>query len=173
MEVVTLHEVYNLTDFATDNLWYMDFIKMPETPVRMSQDDLNIRCKSFTMPSTAVKDLSVTLHNHVKHQSTTTTQPTEITIPFIETMDMRTTDWLVSWREVCSRTNTNFVSLPEARRADIQFYSYNAQHQINYTYRINYVELRSIGGIDYADGSTPGAIIRSATFNVGEVIELG
>ena len=58
MEVVTLHEVYNLTDFATNNLWYMDFIKMPETPVRMTQDELNIRCTSFTMPSTAVKYLS-------------------------------------------------------------------------------------------------------------------
>lgn len=172
-EIVTLHELYNLTDFATNNLWYMDFIKMPITSYAMTNDELNMRCQSFSMPATAVKDLSVTLHNHVKHQSTTTTQPTSITIPFIETADMRTTKWLVSWREACSRSNTNYVSLPDARRATIQFYTYDGQQNINYIYRVEYAELRNIGSVEYTNGENPGAIIRSAELQVGAVFELG
>ena len=170
-EIVTLQEVYNLTDFATNNLWYMDFIKMPKTDISMTANELNIRCQSFTVPSVAVKDLPITLHNHVKHQSSTTTQPTEITIPFIETQDMKTTQWLVSWRNVCSRPNDNYVSLPEDRRATIQFYTYSNQQDIIYTCRIEYCELRNIGNIEYVDGSTPGAIIRSCTLNCGAVHE--
>lgn len=170
-EIVTLQEVYDLTDFATNNLWYMDFIKMPTTSVAMTANEINMRCQSFTVPSVAVKDMTVTLHNHVKHQSTITTQPTEITIPFIETLDMKTTKWLVAWREVCSRSNTNYVSLPDARRATIQFYTYSGQHNIIYTCKIEYCELRSIGNIEYTDGGTPGAIIRSCTLNCGAVSE--
>ena len=171
--IVTLQEVYNLTDFATNNLWYLDFIKMPTTGVVMSANELNIRCQSFTVPSVSVKDMPVTLHNHVKHQSTTTTQPTEVTIPFIETMDMKTTKWLVAWRDVCSRPNDNYVSLPDARRATIQFYTYSGQQNIIYTYKIEYCELREIGSIDYTNGDSPNAIIRSCKLQCGAVTEMG
>lgn len=172
-EIVTLKEVYNLTDFATNNLWYMDLIKMPVTPVVMSANEINMRCQSFSMPAIAVKNLAVTMHNHVKHQSTTTTQPTEISIPFVETLDMKTTRWLVAWRDVCSRPNDNYVSLPDARRATIQFYTYSGQQNIIYTYRIEYCELRSIGNIEYTNGSDPGAIIRNCTLQCGAVTEMG
>ena len=172
-EIVTLQEVYNLTDFATNNLWYMDFIKMPTTPFPMTANEINMRCQSFSMPAVAVKDMAVTLHNHVKHQSTTTTQPTSITIPFIETLDMKTTKWLKSWREVCSRSNDNYVSLPNARRATIQFYAYSGQHNIIYTYKIEFCELREIGSIEYTNGSDPGAIVRNAVIQCGAVTEMG
>lgn len=170
-EIVTLQEVYDLTDFATDNLWYMDFIKMPYSPYSMSANDLNMRCQQFTVPSTSVKNLQFTLHNHVKHQSTTTTQPTEITIPFVETQDMATTKWLIGWRETCSKTNTNYVSTPELRRATIQFYTYTGQQEINYMYRIEWCELRDIGTITYGDGSNPNAIIRQVKLQCGAVYD--
>lgn len=170
-EIVTLQEVYSLTDFATDNLWYMDFIKMPTTSFNLSANELNMRCQSFSVPSTSVKDLSFTLHNHVKHQSTITVQPQEVTIPFVETQDMNTTKWLIAWREVCSRTNTNYVSLPEQRRATIQFYTYTGQQNINYTYKIEWCELRDIGSISYNDGSNPTAILRQVKLQCGAVYD--
>lgn len=168
-EIVTLNEVYNLTDFATNNLWYMDFIKMPTTYYSITPAELHMRCQSFSMPATTVQDLAVTLHNHVKHQSAKTVQPVSITIPFIETQDMRTTKWLVSWREACSQTNTNYVSIPSARQATIQFYTYTGQQQMNFLYRISYCELRNIGNIEYGNGSDVGAIVRSAEIQVGLV----
>ena len=170
-EIVTLQEVYNLTDFATNNLWYMDFIKMPVTPVTMTPNELNMRCSTFTVPSTSVNYIDVTLHNHVKHQPTITKQPDTITIPFIETMDMKTSKWVTSWREICSRTNDNYVSIPSRRRATIQFYTYNEQHQMNYTYRLEYCEITNIGEISYTDGSSPSQILRNVQLKVGAVYD--
>lgn len=171
-EIVTLDEVYALPDIAVNNFWYLDFIKLPNTGTGITRDDINIRCQSFTIPSTQVKDLAVTLHNHVRHQSTTTTQPTQVTVPMIETKDMRTTKFLVAWREICSRTNDNYVSLQSEREATIQFYTYDSQHNINYTYLIEHCELRNLGDLQYTEGSSPGAIIRTATIQVGRVTEL-
>lgn len=171
-DIVTLDEVYALPDFQTTNNWMIDFIKMPKTGIDITRADINIRCQSFTVPSIQVKDLAVTLHNHVRHQSTTTTQPTQITIPMLETKDMKSTKFLVAWREICSRTNDNYVSLQEDREATIQFYTYSPQHEIVYTFLIEHCELRNLGDITYNEGSSPAALIRTATIQVGRVTEL-
>lgn len=171
-EITTLQEVYNLTDFATDNMWHMDFAKMPVVPYRITAKELHVRCQSFPVQQSSVKYLSTTLHNHVKHQPTTTTQPTELTIPFIETTDMRTTKFFKAWRDVCSRPNDNYVSPQNQRRATILFYHYTPQKQIIYTYRFEYVECEDLGTIQYSDGSNPTNIIRQVKLKVGAVYEM-
>lgn len=171
-DIVTLDEVYALPDIATNNIWQLDFIKLPKTGVDITAKDINIRCQQFSMPSTSVQDLSVRLHNHVRHQSTITVQPTQITIPLLETKDMRSTKFCVAWREICSRTNDNYVSLQADREATIQFYMYSPQHDIIYTYLIEHVEFRNMGEITYGDGSSVAAVMRNVQLQVGRVTEL-
>lgn len=169
--ITTLQEVYNLTDFSTNNLWYMQFIKMPQTGIPMSAAELHVRCQQFQLPETSVQYFDVRLHNHVVHQPGITVQPSEITLPFVETLDMKTTSFMVRWREICSRSNDNYVSIPAQRRATIAFYHYSPQHEIIYDYRLEYVELSEVGNIDYGNGDSVNAIIRQCKFKVGAVYE--
>lgn len=171
-EIVSLQEVYELTDFATDNLWYMSFITMPKLPgISITAKELNLRCQKFTVPTTSIQYVDFKLHNHDKHQPVVTKQPAEISIPLIETKDMKSSKFLTAWREVCCKSNTNYVSDPLARRAEIQFYHFGNQHEIIYTYKIKYVEFKDAGSIEYGDGSSPGVVVRNANLVCGAVYE--
>lgn len=170
MSDITLDKVNSLPDFLTDERFEVSFSKMPAVS-GVTADDINLRTVSFTPPKTAITPVEFTLHTFKKSQPATRQPDDTLTITLVEAIDMKTYNFIKSWRDLCVERNTHKVGDVNSREAEILVYHKDNTSKTVWNYKIIKAWLQSYTLPDFADGSSPAAVTSSLTLKFSDFID--
>ena len=170
MADINLARVAGMGDFLTNEVYDIQFTRLPEGFTGISAEEINLRTATFQVPDVPVSYRQVTQRTFTKSQPTHRENYQQITMTMIETQTPKTRLFLRDWQNRCARLGFNFVYPPSQRQCDILVYHKRNDKTTALVYRCSNVQIETKGTIDFVSES-PSAIIPSLTLNAMLVLE--
>lgn len=165
MADITLPRVEALGDYLTDEVYDIQFIKLPTGFTGIAAEDINLRCTTFQITDTPVNYLQVAHRTFTKSQPTHRENYRTATMTMVETMTVKTLPFLRDWMNRCAVKGTNYVYPPSQRQCEIMVYHKRNDKTVAYVYNLKNVQIETKGDLNLSDGSSPQAYIPSISMN--------
>lgn len=94
----SVNDIRNLGEIQSLYRWNMFFTTMPSGITTPTQEELNIRCVSTTLPKATSNDVLINMRGHTVEGVGKLTYERRITMIFLETIDVKVATFLSNWR---------------------------------------------------------------------------
>lgn len=169
MSDITLPMVDALGDFLTNEVFEVQFVKLPTGFTGISAEEINLRAQSFSVPDIPVNYLEVNHRTFTKSQPTHRNNYQEVNMSIIETMTPKTFPFLRDWLNRCAKKGTNYVYPPSMRQCEIMVYHKRNDRTIAWVYNLKNVQLSTKGQVELS--GDPSAIIPQLIMNTNLILE--
>lgn len=153
---LNLSQINSLPDVLKDSKWYVRFAKMPAVS-GITASEIDLRAVTMDVPKATTGVIEVTIRENTIRVPGRKSYSQSLTLNMIETVDMKTMQFLKDWRELCSEYNTNRVATKADREATILLYHCNDRWDEAWSYKIYRCWLSDFTPPQLTDGSSPSA----------------
>ncbi len=156
MGYLNLSQINSLPDVMKDSKWYVRFAKMPNVS-GITANEIDLRAVTMDVPRASTGIIDVTIRENTIRIPGRKTYTQTLTLNMIETVDMKTMQFLKDWRELCNQYNTNKIATKADREATLLLYHCNDRWDEAWQYKIYRCWLSDFQPPALQDGSSPAA----------------
>ncbi|MDK1290205.1 hypothetical protein [Pseudoalteromonas umbrosa] len=147
MAGLNIEDIRKLDDFAVLYKWDVQFAA-PSGVAFPSQEDINVRCLSSSLPTSAVQSIDIQIRGHHIKQAGISDDDHVITLTMAETVDNTVHTMLHNWREAIWKSGSGYQVKRAEYQTDFLLHRLNQQDEVIWHYKIigAYLEGMDWGG---------------------------
>lgn len=156
-----IENIRSLGDFATMFRWNLKVSRPPALVPEFNTDTTNLRCESTNIPMLSGQSMEVQIRGQVVRQPGSHRYNGQITLTFVETVDVKIHKALKIWREACWQTKTGVTQEKRDLEATIVLEQLNNQDEPIWKYTLYgcYYEDADFGQLDGTSGDAQRATL--------------
>lgn len=133
---IQMDQVRALADFQSLHKFDFELASPPPGVSSPPSVELNLRCASTDLPKMTITPLDIELHgHHIKRVGKGDTEH-QITVTFIETVDLPVLNWINEWHTACWDQNTGVSKATPEVQGTILLRLLDNENQPTMTYRL-------------------------------------